>query len=127
MTTHARGTFEVTITPDEPVDGIGRFRLEKTWSGDLAGRGRGLMLSAGDPARQKAGYVALETFEGSLGGVSGAFAFQQLGVMRPDAQDLTYLVVPGSGTGDLAELDGTLTLDISADGTHTYELTYTLE
>ncbi len=126
MTQHAHGTFEVTITPDDPEDGIGRFRLEKAWSGDLVGHGRGLMLSAGDPAQEKAGYVALETFEGSLRGVSGAFAFQQLGLMRPDAQDLTYLVVPGSGTGDLADLDGTLTLDISADGTHTYDLTYTL-
>jgi hypothetical protein len=85
------------------------------------------MLSAGDPARRSAGYVALEAFEGTLGGRAGGFAFQQLGVMRPDVQELTYLVVPGSGTGDLAGLDGALALDISADGTHAYHLTFTLD
>jgi hypothetical protein len=127
MTQRAHGTFEVAITPDEPEGGIGRFRIEKTWSGDLAGTGRGLMLSAGDPGRQAAGYVALETFEGTLGGRAGGFAFQQLGVMRPDAQELTYLVVPGSGSGDLAGLGGALALDIAADGTHTYDLDYTLD
>jgi hypothetical protein len=127
LTQCARGTFEVTITPDEPDGGIGRCHLEKVWSGDLAGTGRGLMLSAGDPARRAAGYVALETFEGTLEGRAGGFAFQQLGVMRPDAQELTYLVVPGSGTGDLAGLDGVLALDIAADGTHAYDLRFTLD
>lgn len=127
MTLHAHGTFEVTLTPDEPDCGIGRFHIEKTWSGDLAGTGRGVMLSAGDPERQRAGYVALETVEGTLDGRAGSFAFQQLGLMRPDAQELTYLVVPGSGTGDLTGIEGTLALDISADGTHTYDLTYTLD
>jgi hypothetical protein len=126
MTQHAHGTFEVTITPVESDDGIGRFRIEKAWSGDLAGTGRGLMLSAGDPTRQAAGYVALETFEGTLGGRAGGVAFQQLGVMRPGLQELTYLVVPGSGTGDLAGLDGTLSLDVATDGTHSYDLTYSL-
>lgn len=126
MSQHAHGTFEVTITPDEPDGGFGRFRIEKAWSGDLVGTGRGLMLSAGDPAQQQAGYVALESFEGTLDGRAGSFAFQQLGIMRPGAQELTYLVVPGSGAGDLAGIDGTLALDIAADGTHTYELTYVL-
>jgi hypothetical protein len=124
MTQHARGTFEVTLTPDQPDDGIGRFRIEKAWAGELEGTGRGLMLSAGDPARQTAGYVALETFEGSLADRSGGFAFQQLGIMRPGAQELTYLVVPGSGSGDLVGLEGTLALEIAADGTHSYDLAF---
>ena len=52
MTEHAHGTFEVTLTPQPSDDGIGRFELTKTWSGDLTGTGHGLMLSAGDPGRQ---------------------------------------------------------------------------
>lgn len=124
MTQHAHGTFEVTITPDETDDGFGRFRFHKTWSGDLTGSSHGVMLSAGDPTQHRAGYVALESVEGTLDGRAGTFAFQQLGTMRPDGQELTYVVVPGSGTGDLAALEGSLALDIAADGTHTYELTY---
>ena len=128
MTEHAHGTFEVTITPqpsDDPV--MGRFDLAKQWHGDLVATSRGLMLSGGDPAQGRAGYVALEAVEGALHGHTGTFAFQQLGVMRGDAQELRYDVVPGSGTGDLAGLEGTLSLTIEDDGTHRYDLRYTLE
>jgi hypothetical protein len=40
-------------------------------------------------------------------------------------QELRYDVVPGSGTGELAGIDGTLALTIDGRG-HTYELSYTL-
>jgi hypothetical protein len=127
MSELARGTFEVTISPQPPDDSrIGRFDLAKTWSGDLAGSGHGVMLSAGDPTTGSAGYVALEVVDGSLGGRRGSFAFQQLGVMRDGDQELTYVVVPGSGTGDLAGITGTLALIIDDRG-HTYELTYSLD
>lgn len=126
MTEHAHGTFEVTITPQPTDDGIGRFDLAKQWHGDLEGTGTGQMLSAGDPGSGRAGYVALETVTGTLRGRPGSFAFHQLGVMRGEEQELRYDVVPGSGTGDLAGLEGSLTLDIDDAGTHTYDLTYTL-
>ena len=129
MTELARGTFDVQITPAEsgPAPGIGQLAIAKQWHGDLDGPGSGLMLSAGDPAQQRAGYVAVEVVEGSLHGRPGSFAFQQLGVMRPDGQELTYVVVPGSGTGELTGLEGTLTLVIADDGTHSYELAYSLD
>ena len=126
MTEHAHGTFEVTITPQPTDDGIGRFDLAKRWQGDLEGSGTGQMLSAGDPAAGRAGYVALEVVSGTLHGRSGTLAFQQLGMMRGDEQEQRYDVVPGSGTGDLAGLEGRLTLDIDEAGTHTYDLAYTL-
>jgi hypothetical protein len=125
VTETARGIFEVTVTPQEPDGGIGRFALTKTWSGDLAGTGHGLMLSAGDPAQGSAGYVALEVVEGTLHGRTGSLAFQQLGVMQSGGQELRYDVVPGSGTGDLAGITGTLALTIDDSG-HSYALTYTL-
>jgi|SoimicmetaTmtHMC_FD_contig_51_761927_length_1093_multi_3_in_0_out_0_2 Protein of unknown function (DUF3224) len=128
MNDHAHGTFDVTITP-QPADdsGIGRLDLAKRWHGDLLATGTGLMLSAGDPTLGRAGYVALETVTGTLHGREGGFAFQQYGVMRGDARELRYGVVPGSGTGALTGLEGTLTLTIDDDGTHTYDLDYTLE
>ena len=125
MTETAQGTFEVTITPQDSDHGIGRFTIAKTWSGDLAGTGRGLMLSAGDPTQGNAGYVALETVDGSLDGRAGTFAFQQLGVMHAGDQYLDYRVVPGSGTGELIGITGTLALTIDERG-HTYVLTYAL-
>lgn len=126
MSEHATGTFTVQITPDTdaPV-GIGRMQIAKGWSGDLSGTGYGLMLSAGDPGQQAAGYVALEVFDGTLAGRPGTFAFQQWGTMSDGGQDLRYAVVPGSGTGELAGVSGELALTI-ADGVHAYDLSYDL-
>lgn len=126
MTDVARGTFEVTLTAQASDDGIGRRVIDKTWSGDLVGSGHGLILSAGDPTRGEAGYVALETVEGRLHGRAGSFAFHQLGVMHDGEQRLDYLVVPGSGTGELGGITGTLELTIDDRG-HTYGLSYSLD
>ena len=126
MTT-ARGTFEVTLTPLETEDGLGRFRIEKSWHGDLEGSGQGLMLSAGDPVGGRAGYVAMEVVEGSLGGRRGSFALQQSGVMDAGGQQLSYRAVPGSGSGELAGLDGVLELVVEEDGAHRYALAWSVE
>jgi hypothetical protein len=125
VTETAHGTFEVAMTPQDSDDGIGRFEIAKTWHGDLAGTGHGLMLSAGDPTHGAAGYVALEVVDGTLHGRSGTLAFQQLGVLHGGAQELRYDVVPGSGTGDLAGITGTLALTVD-DAGHHYALTYTV-
>ena len=112
-------SFEIEITPaDAVLPGTGRFDFTKEWSGAAAGTSSGVMLSAGDPASGTAGYVALETFDGVLDGRSGTLAFQQFGRMESGAQELRYEIVPGSGTGELADVGGTLALAIDDDGVH---------
>lgn len=118
--------FTVDLTPGDPVlDSTGRFDIVKTWTGGLDGRGRGVMLTAGDPVSGAAGYVALETFEGTLDGLAGSFAFQQFGTMSGGAQLLRYDIVPGSGTGELVGLTGTVDLTITR-GEHTVRVDYRL-
>lgn len=128
MTQHeTTATFTVTMTP---ADGLlaetARFDLAKEWTGGIRGTGTGVMLSAGDPRTGAAGYVALETVSGSIDGRAGTFALSQHGTMTADAQTLDYAVVPGSGTGDLTGLTGSVALDVDDDGTHRVTLTYTL-
>jgi hypothetical protein len=109
------------------LDGaVGRFELTKRFHGDIDGTGVGVMLSAGDPQAGAAGYVAMETVRGHLGGREGSFALQQFGIMRAGSQTLHYEVVPGSGDGELTGMSGTLHLTIDANGTHFYELEYDL-
>jgi hypothetical protein len=124
----ARGTFDVTIQPGPAeLDGaVNRFELAKTFSGDLRGTGTGIMLAAGDPSVGSAGYVAIEIVRGDLGDREGGFALQQFGTMNTGAQTLHYEVVPGSGSGGLTGITGTLHLVIDDDGTHRYELRYDL-
>lgn len=112
-------TFEIEIAPEEGLlPGTRRFEFAKVWSGEAEGASRGFMLSAGNPAEGTAGYVALEVFEGRIGGRSGTVAFQQFGTMRDGTQEVRYEVVPGSGTEDLAGSVGSLTLEIDAEGVH---------
>ncbi|MDA8102741.1 MAG: DUF3224 domain-containing protein [Nitrospiraceae bacterium] len=124
----ARGTFGVEITPSTPeLDGaVNRFELHKNFDGDLVGTGSGVMLSGGDPSTGTAGYVAIETVRGTLGGKKGTFALQQFGTMVSGTPTLHYEVVPGSGSGELARIIGTLKLAIEDDGTHRFELEYEL-
>ncbi len=126
--TIAEGTFDVTLSPLPPeADEVwGRMSLTKTWHGAIEGTGRGLMMSAGDPGRGRAGYVALESVDGTLDGRRGTFCLQQCGTMDGESVQLDYMVVPGSGTGELEGLTGTLSLTVEPEGIHRYSLEYTL-
>ncbi len=103
-----------------------RMTFTKTWTGELQGTGRGLMISAGDPGAGNAGYVAVETVDGALDGRSGGLALQQFGALDAGAPHQQYVVVPGSGSGALQGVRGTLVLTVDDDGTHRYDLEYTL-
>jgi hypothetical protein len=130
MTRHAEGTFDVKMSSpgtDDATAGtaISRFGIDKQFHGDLDGSSKGLMLSAGDPAKGNAGYVAIEQVTGKLAGHSGSFALQHMGIMENGGYKLTVIVVPGSGTGELAGITGAMTIVI-ANGKHSYTLEYTL-
>ena len=116
--------FTIELQPGEAaLPGTGRFDFTKVWSGGLSGTGRGVMLSAGDPATGTAGYVALETVDGALDGVAGTLALQQFGTMDGGVPTLRYEIVPGSGTGGLMGVTGSIDLAI-VDGQHRVTLTY---
>lgn len=121
----AESVFEIEITPaDGLLPGTGRFDFAKQWTGEAQGISKGVMLSGGNPAEGTAGYVALEIFDGSIAGRAGSVSFQQFGTMSGGASELRYEIVPGSGTGELADVTGVLHLDVDDDGVHhvTFEL-----
>lgn len=130
MTHHARGTFEVQLTPQPLADAgadpnLGRLAIAKAFQGDLAGSSRGEMLSARTAVEGSAGYVAIERVTSTLHGRAGSFVLQHSGVMARGVQQLTITVVPDSGADDLVGLEGTMSLQI-ADGVHAYDLAYSL-
>ena len=129
MTRHAKGTFEVTVKLMASADAGGtdrvkRMTLDKQFSGDLTGTGKGEMLASGTPDGSGA-YVAIEQVVGTLGGRQGGFVFQHSGTMTHGTAQLTITVVPDSGTGELAGLAGTFKIDV-VEGKHFYDFEYTL-
>ena len=128
MINHASGTFEVRLTPqsDQADDQtLGRMTIDKQWQGDLAGTSKGEMLTAGTAVNGSAGYVAIETMTGTLNGRKGTFILQHNGIMSRGEGQLTIIVVPDSGTDQLAGLAGKMTIKIE-NGKHFYDFEYTL-
>jgi hypothetical protein len=131
MAIHARGTFEVRITPqpaDERPDAaaIGRMLIDKQFLGDLEASSQGQMLAFRSETKGSAGYVAMERVHGSLNGRTGSFVLQHSGSMARGDQHLSVTVVADSGTGELTGLQGTMAIIIITDGKHSYEFGYTL-
>jgi hypothetical protein len=130
-TMHATGHFDVKVTPQNPdnpqalASGLGRLSLDKQFHGDLDATSQGEMLAAGDGTTSGA-YVALEKVSGKLHGRSGSFVLVHRALMVGGTpREWTVTVVPESGTGELAGLDGAMTITI-AGGKHSYDLSYTL-
>lgn len=127
----ATGTFEVRIRPqqadnaDAQAAGLARLALDKKFHGAFEGESHGEMLALGDGGTNGA-HVAVEKVSGRLDGREGGFGLVHRALMRNgQSEQWSILVVPGSGTGELAGIDGSLTITI-ADGVHSYELDYTL-
>jgi len=127
MPARATGSFDVKVTPAaESTPGIQRLTLEKQFHGALEAASKGEMLASGG-AQGTGGYVAMEIVTGKLAGRSGSFALQHSGTMVNNGNyKLTVIVVPGSGTDELAGLDGTMQILIEPGGKHSYDFNYTL-
>jgi Protein of unknown function (DUF3224) len=132
---HAKGSFEIKMTPAEPTDfekanDITRFTSDKTWHGDFEGVSQGEMITGSTGSTGSLAYVAIERMTGKLNGRQGSFTFShRASMMKGDstsAGDLSVLVVPNSGTGELTGLTGSLNIQIDASGKHTWTFDYYL-
>jgi hypothetical protein len=127
---HARGTFDVKLTPQgegDKSDGAttSRMTADKQYHGDLEGIGKGEMLSALSDVKGSAVYVAIERVRGTLNGRKGTFILDHRGRMTRGAQQLEINVVPDSGTGELAGISGKMAITIT-EGKHSYDFEYVL-
>lgn len=131
VTHHATGSFTVKIAPQTPDNApaqaanLGRMSIDKEFHGDLEATSKGEMLSVLDRATGSGGYVALERVTGKLGGRTGSFVLQHHATMDHGKPELRIIVVPGSGTDELAGLTGTMGIRIEG-GQHFYDFEYEL-
>jgi hypothetical protein len=125
----AKGTFDVKLEP-QGSDGaeeasLARLSIDKSFHGDLEGTSKGTMLAASTAVEGSAGYVAIEKVSGSLGGRRGTFVLQHNGIMARGSPQLTVIVVPDSGTGELEGLEGKMSIEITKDA-HLFTFDYSL-
>jgi len=127
MPHHAHGSFDVKITPQEsaPDAAVARMLLYKEFHGDLEAIAHGEMMAAGEPLTNAGVYVAIDRVTGTLGGRSGSFLMAHRGIRNAEGQELSIVIVPGSGTGQLTGLTGTLGIEIVGKE-HFYNVEYEL-
>ncbi|MDA0173895.1 DUF3224 domain-containing protein [Solirubrobacter taibaiensis] len=130
----ATGTFRVesfkAVALDSPIETalpVGVATMAKAYEGEVSGRSATIFTSAFDQARGVGTYVAMESFEGSLDGHAGAFNFTHTAsTSGADRAHEHFLIVPASGTGDLATISGAGGMAVDADGTHRVWFDYEL-
>lgn len=126
--TKATGTFKVLSGSEEPIDQPGGLRLThasgaQAFDGDIVGDGAvdWLMLYRSD---RTAHMVGLQRIAGSIGGRHGAFVLSAEGDHDGSSSRIALTVIPDSGSGDLAGITGTGSLDAPGGPNGTYELDY---
>ena len=106
---------------------LGRMTIDKQFHGDLNATSKGEMIAAQTQVKGSAGYVAIERVTGTLKGLGGSFALQHSATMTRGVPDLSIIVVPDSGTGELKGITGKMDIIIAPDGKHSYTFDYSIE
>jgi hypothetical protein len=111
MSTHATSTFQVESWDEQTYTDIGdgrkltRASVEQAISGDIEGAGTVEWLMCYRPD-DTADFVGLQRVDGRLGERSGSFVMRTAGTFDGKEARGELTVVPGSGTGDLGDLNG---------------------
>jgi hypothetical protein len=127
MPRHAKGSFDVTITPQESAADapVARMLLYKEFHGDLEAIAHGEMMAAHEPLTGAGVYVAIDRVTGTLHGKSGSILMAHRGIANADGQTLDIVIVAGSGTGQLEGIKGTVAIEIRGKE-HFYSVAYEL-
>ncbi|MEU8794312.1 DUF3224 domain-containing protein [Streptomyces sp. NPDC048643] len=133
----ASGTFTVKafvpteLQPNPAVSTalpVGVATMEKHFEGEVTGRSATLFTAAFDQSTGVGTYVAMESFEGSLCGRTGAFNFVHSATTTgTDRTAEFFTIVPASGTEELAGISGAGGMAVDADGTHRIWFDHELE
>lgn len=131
MPGHAEGELRMTSweeTRTEPLTDGGRFvevRIEEDFSGGIDGTSQwdDLLYYRSDGT---AAFVTLGEIRGELDGLKGSFVVATTGKFDGERASSEWVIVPGSGTGELQGIAGAGSMTTRAGEPGKYRLDYTL-
>lgn len=99
---------------DESDDGprITRASFVKHYEGRLRGKGVVLQIATYTSAGH-AVFSAMERFHGAIADKEGAFVLKHEGAFDAGTVSSTWTIVPGTGSGDLRDLSGSVDFEAS--------------
>ncbi|MEH3052586.1 MAG: DUF3224 domain-containing protein [Patulibacter minatonensis] len=112
---------EIAPTPPQVETGrpVGLAIITKQFDGQITGSSVTLFTAAFDPEAGAGTYVAMESFEGTVSGLTGTMNFAHSATTSGrDRHAEFFTIVPGSGTGELEGITGTGGLRVSEAGEH---------
>lgn len=120
---------EITPPPEHVQTGrpVGLAIITKQFDGQITGSSVTLFTAAFDQAAGAGTYVAMESFEGTVNGLTGALNFAHSATTSgSDRSAEFFTIVPGSGTGELEGITGGGGLRVTTDGSHEVWFDYEL-
>jgi hypothetical protein len=109
--TDLKATFEIENWDENPAleseagSKVTRADVARSFDGDLDGKGTVQWLMAYEEDGS-AMFVGLERIVGRLAGKEGTFVVQHVGTFDGRVAKADLVIVPGTGTGDLAGVSG---------------------
>ena len=129
MKTVAHARFTIKSWDEKPLGGseglpkLTQATVTKTFTGDIVGEGHVEYLMMYRPDGS-ATFVGLERVVGHVGAKAGSFVLQRAGVFENGMAKESYVVISGSGTGDLRGLRGEGTTSVGHGMEHPMTLEY---
>ena len=120
---------EITPPPKDVQTGrpVGLAIITKEFDGQITGSSVTIFTAAFDQAAGSGTYVAMESFEGTVNGLTGTLNFAHSATTTgSDRLAEFFTIVPGSGTGELEGITGAGGLRVNADGDHDIWFDYEL-
>jgi len=118
MTLQPNVTFSLKTWDEKPYNELlGELKMTRSsvayiYQGDIEGESTLDYLMVYRPD-ESGSFVGLERVIGRVGGRSGSFVLQHTGTFNKSDVSGTFAVVPRSGTGELANLRGAGTINLS--------------
>jgi hypothetical protein len=132
MTERAIATFAIRSWEERPFDELDdgskltRASVVKRYQGELAGEGTLEQLMAYSP-EGTAVFTAFERFRGTLGERAGTFVLRHDGIFERGVARDTWTIVPGTATGDLRGLYGTVRFEAGHEESYPVVFEYWFE
>ena len=131
MKTIAHSRFTIKSWDEKPygerqgLPQLTRAVVTKAFTGDIAGEGQVeyLMMYRNDGS---ASFVGLERVVGHVAGRADSFVLQRAGTFEHGVAKESYVVIPGSGTGELQNLRGEGSSAVGHGTEHPLALNYEL-
>ncbi len=128
MQSMLEGVFQVTGWDEKPYsedsDGakLTNAQVTQTYTGSIEGKSQVQYIMA-HQADKSAVFVGMEKVTASINGKSGSFVIQHNGKFESGIASSNFVIVTGSGQGELSAIEGSGSYESTEHGKSNYQMT----